>query len=247
MTAVVVLVGALVIGATLGLLGGGGTVLTVPLVKALLGLDTRHAIALSLPVVAAAAATGSVVAWRRGFLSLGPAMQLAAASSVGAWLGAAIAQHLATGTQSLLLGSTLLIASVFLWMRRLAGPRRDGDSPGPRRVWLLVAGVGVGVLTGVVGVGGGFLIVPALVVFGGYTTMDAVPISLVSITFSAATAAVGYRAVPVAWGTAFVMATAASSGVLAGGALARRLNPAHLQTVFALVLFGASGYIFLTR
>ena len=52
MTAVVVLGGALLIGATLGLLGGGGTVLTVPLVRALLGLDTRHAIALSLPVVA---------------------------------------------------------------------------------------------------------------------------------------------------------------------------------------------------
>ena len=59
------------------------------------------------------------------------------------------------------------------------------------------------------------------------------PISLFAITFSAATAAVGYRAVPVAWGTVLVMAAAASSGVLAGGALGRRLNPAHLQAVFA--------------
>jgi uncharacterized membrane protein YfcA len=96
-------------------------------------------------------------------------------------------------------------------------------------------------------VGGGFLIVPALVMFGGYTALDAVPISLFAITFSAATAAVGYRAVPVAWGTVAVMAAAASSGVLAGGAIGRRLNPAHLQAVFAVVLLGASGYIFLAR
>jgi len=247
MTDVVILVGALVIGATLGLLGGGGTVLTVPLVQVLLGLDTRHAIALSLPVVAAAAATGSALAWRRGRLSLVPAAQLAAATSTGAWVGAAIAQHLATATQSLLLGTTLVIASALLWVRRRGAPVRAREVS--RRAWLglIATGIGVGVLTGIVGVGGGFLIVPALVVFGGYTTLDAVPISLVAITFSAATAAVGYRAVPVAWGTAFVMATAASSGVLAGGALARRLDPAHLQTIFALVLLGASAFIFLTR
>lgn len=247
MTAVVVLGGALLIGATLGLLGGGGTVLTVPLVRALLGLDTRHAIALSLPVVAVAAATGSVVAWRRGLLSLAPAIQLAAATSAGAWVGAAIAQQLATRTQSLLLATTLFVAAVFLWARRHVVRPRGHEVSGRARVWLLVTGVGVGVLTGVVGVGGGFLIVPALVVFGGFTALDAVPISLFAITFSAATAAVGYRAVPVAWGTAAVMAAAASSGVLAGGAIGRRLDPVHLQAVFAVVLLGASGYIFLAR
>lgn len=247
MTVLVVLGGALLIGATLGLLGGGGTVLTVPLVHALLGLDTRHAIALSLPVVAVAAATGSVVAWRRGLLSLGPAVQLACATSAGAWVGAAIAQQLATRTQSLVLATTLLVAAVFLWLRRHVVRSRTQDTTARGRLLLLVTGVGVGVLTGVVGVGGGFLIVPALVMFGGYTALDAVPISLFAITFSAATAAVGYRTVPVAWGTVAVMAAAASSGVLAGGAIARRLNPAHLQAVFAVVLLGASGYIFLAR
>ena len=141
----------------------------------------------------------------------------------------------------------LLIAAVFLWARRHVARPRGRDVSGRARVWLLVTGVGVGVLTGVVGVGGGFLIVPALVMFGGYTALDAVPISLFAITFSAATAAVGYRAVPVAWGTVLVMAAAASSGVLAGGAIGRRLNPAHLQAVFAIVLLGASGYIFLAR
>jgi len=247
MTAVVILTGALIIGATLGLLGGGGTVLTVPLVRALLGLDTRHAIALSLPVVAVAAATGSFVAWRRGLLALAPAVQLAAATSLGAWFGATIAQRLTTATQSLLLGTTLLVAAVFLWARRRMVAPAGRDHSARARLWLLVTGVGVGVLTGIVGVGGGFLIVPALVIFGGYTAIDAVPISLFAITCSAATAAIGYRAVPVAWGTAVVMAVAASSGVLAGGAIARRLHPAHLQSLFAVALLGAAGYIFFTR
>jgi uncharacterized membrane protein YfcA len=187
------------------------------------------------------------VAWRRGLLALGPALQLALATSAGAWVGAAIAQHLATRTQSLVLATTLLVAAVFLWLRRHVVRSHTRDTTARGRLLLLVTGVGVGVLTGVVGVGGGFLIVPALVMFGGYTALDAVPISLFAITFSAATAAVGYRAVPVAWGTVAVMAAAASSGVLAGGAIGRRLNPAHLQAVFAVVLLGASGYIFLAR
>jgi uncharacterized protein len=139
------------------------------------------------------------------------------------------------------------VAAGFLWARRHTARARPREASGRARIWLLVTGVGVGVLTGVVGVGGGFLIVPALVIFGGYSALDAVPISLFAITFSAGTAAVGYRSVPVAWGTVLVMAAAASSGVLAGGALGRQLNPTHLQTVFALVLLGASGYIFLAR
>lgn len=246
MTLVVALAGAVAIGATLGLLGGGGTVLTVPLVRALLNLDTRHAIALSLPVVAAASATGSLIAWRRGFLSLRPAIELALATSAGAWVGADVAHQLASETQSLLLGLTLVSAAVLIG-RRPQTPGSAQAAPAHRhRLWLAVVGAGVGVITGVVGVGGGFLLVPALVAFGGFTTVEAVPVSLFVIACSAATAAVGYHAVPVAWGTAAIMAVAASSGVLAGGTLGRRLEPARLQTLFAVVLLGAAGYLVAT-
>lgn len=248
MTFLVVLAGALVVGATLGLLGGGGTVLTVPLVRMLLGLDTPHAIALSLPVVAAAAGTGSFVAWRRGFLSPGPAIELAATTSIGAWFGARAAQHLQPATQSLLLGITLLAAATLLWHRARRPPAAGHrDTLRGRRVWLALTGIGVGVLTGVVGVGGGFLIVPALVLLGGYTALEAVPISLFAITFSAGTATIGYRAVAVAWDTALVMAVAAVAGVLAGGALGRRLDPVRLQAVFVVVLFAAAGYILINH
>ena len=79
------LAGAAGIGAALGLLGGGGTVLTVPLLTPLLGVDTTHAVAMSLPIVAVAKLAGALTAWRRGTLVVAPTLVLAAATSSGAY------------------------------------------------------------------------------------------------------------------------------------------------------------------
>ena len=102
-------------------------------------------------------------------------------------------------------------------------------------------------MTGVVGVGGGFLIVPALVSLGGYTLAEAVPTSLFVIAISATSGAVGHAGVPVAWGTVVVIAVTAAAGVVLGGAVGRRLAPARLQMGFSFVLLAAAGYIFTHR
>ena len=232
-----VLGGAGLIGALLGLLGGGGTILTVPLVQAVLGLDTRHAVALSLPVVAAAAATGAGLHWRAGRLQPLRALGIAAAAAVGAYFGSQVGRAL--------LSSTLVVAAVVMWRRR------DGVAPassGSRHpAALLATGGAVGVLTGLVGVGGGFLVVPALVALGGFTAADAVRTSLVVITFSATTAALGYRGVPVAWNTAAVMALAASAGVAAGTVAGLRLPPRLVNSLFPVGLLVAAVFIALSR
>ena len=215
-----VLGGAGLIGALLGLLGGGGTILTVPLVQAVLGLDTRHAVALSLPVVAAAA-------------------------SVGAFFGSQVGRALPSATQALLLSSTLVVAAVVMWRRRDGAVEASSGLRHPAA--LLATGAAVGVLTGLVGVGGGFLVVPALVALGGFSAADAVRTSLVVITFSATTAALGYRAVPVAWNTAAVMALAASAGVAAGTVAGLRLPPRLVNRLFPVGLLVAAVFIALSR
>lgn len=240
-----VLGGAGLIGALLGLLGGGGTILTVPLVQAVLGLDTRHAVALSLPVVAAAAATGALLHWRAGRLDPLRAVGIALAASLGAFVGARIGRVLPSATQALLLSSTLVVAAIVMWRRRDAA---SGDVATTRHTAALLAtGVGVGTLTGLVGVGGGFLVVPALVALGGFTAAEAVRTSLVVITFSATTAALGYTGVDVPWDTAAVMAVAASLGV-AGGTTAGLKLPARLvNSLFPVGLLLAAVFIARSR
>lgn len=240
------LLGAIVIGAALGLLGGGGTVLTAPLLHALLGVDTRVAIAMSLPVVAVAAATGATDAWRRGRLVFGPALALAATTALGGLAGARLAQALSADTLAVLLASTLSVAAVVMW--RSSRPHASAQ-PARRSPWLLAGvGVGVGLLTGLVGVGGGFLIVPALVAFGGYAIERAVPASLFVIAVSTSAAAAGHLGrVIISWPTVALLATVAAMGVLAGGRLGRRLPPAVLQRAFALVLAVTAGYMWSVR
>lgn len=235
------LAGALAIGVALGLLGGGGTVLTVPLLQISLGLDTTQAVAMSLPVVAAASATGALAAWHRGVLQIGATLGLALTTSVGAYLGAAVGRGLSPHMHARLLAATLAVAAVMMWWRREAATERPVPAVPAR---LAAAGLAVGVVTGMVGVGGGFLLVPALVTLGGYTFDRAVPASLLVIACSAAVGALGYAGrVAIPWPTVGVLAAAAAAGVLAGRRLGHALPPGALHTAFSILLLLTAGYV----
>ena len=127
------LAGALVIGAALGLLGGGGTILTVPLLRGLLGVATPEAVAMSLPIMAVASAAGATVSWWSGAFAVTPALGLAAATGLGAYAGAGVARSLSAAAQSLLLGLTLLAAAgaMFTRSRRAAAPLHAGCGARP--------------------------------------------------------------------------------------------------------------------
>ncbi len=247
MTLVAVLVGALVIGSALGLLGGGGTILTVPLLHGLLGVPTPQAVAMSLPIVAIAAASGAVVGWRRRAFAVTPTLGLAVTTAAGAYAGALVGQILLARTQSTLLGITLVAAAIAMWRGGRGAPAPPSPATQRAPVRLALAGMGVGLVTGLVGVGGGFLIVPALVTLGGYALAEAVPASLFVIAVSATSGAVGYRAVPVAWGTVLIIAVTAAAGVVLGAAAGRRLAPRRLRTAFSFVLVAAAGYVLAAR
>lgn len=174
--------GALAVGLTLGLLGSGGSILTVPVLVYLVGEPEKLAVAESLGIVAIISLVGMVpfawagrVAWRAvAFFGL-PGM-------AGAYLGAYLSGFVGGAVQLTAFAVVMLLAAL-LMLRPMAAPKGPrGPSAVRQAPWKLAAqGLGVGVLAGVIGVGGGFLIVPALVLLDGLPMRRAVGTSLAII------------------------------------------------------------------
>jgi uncharacterized membrane protein YfcA len=233
---------ALLIGVTLGLLGGGGSILTVPVFVYVLGIESKRAIAMSLPVVGLAALVGVARHARLGNVNLRIAIEFGAAAMVGAYAGARLAQFMLGPVQLALFALVMLAAAVsMLWNARLP------EVPGAERTasWLALIpiGVGVGMVTGLVGAGGGFLIVPALVLLGRVPMRQAIGTSLLVIAMNTAAGFLGYRnAVDVDWPLVLSFAAIAGAGIVAGAALVRRVPTPQLKRGFAvlLIVIGAS-------
>jgi len=242
----------LFIGALLGLTGAGGGILAVPALMFGLGMDLRQAAPVALVAVGMAAATGAVQGLRQGAVRYKAAALMAILGGVTAPLGVALAQRLPSG---LLSGLFAVIMLLVAWrMIRQSRPRasvapsdderekacrispRTGRFVWSRKVAATLGSIGAfsGICTGMLGVGGGFIIVPALDHFSELRMHSIVPTSLMVIALvSAATvgiaAAHGLSLPPAAWG--FVAAAVVGMGV--GRGLAPRLSPFILQRGFA--------------
>ena len=227
---------ALIIGLTLGLLGGGGSILTVPVFVYALGLDPKRAIAMSLPVVGGAALIGAVQHWRKGNVALRTALPFGAAAMLGAFAGARLAGGL-NGHVQLAIFSIVMIAAAFSMFRssRAAEPTTPRTTPS----WtaLLGIGVGVGSVTGLVGAGGGFLIVPALVILGGLAMPQAVGTSLLVIAMNTTAGFLGYRGtVDIDWPLVLEFGSVAAIGILVGSSLVQYVPQRALKQAFSLLL-----------
>ncbi|MGE3274163.1 MAG: sulfite exporter TauE/SafE family protein [Vicinamibacterales bacterium] len=234
---------ATAMGLSLGLLGGGGSILTVPIFTYVLGYPPKQAIAMSLPVVGLAALAGAVLGWRRGTLPLGPALTVGVATMAGAFAGARAAAWLDGRTQLVLLGIAMLSAAGAMW-RRASRTESLQEGTQPHALLMAAVGLGVGLLTGLVGIGGGFMIVPALVIAGGLPMRQATSASLLIIALGAASGLAGYLGqVEILWSVVFSFAAVAAVGVLAGGVLGGRVSPRRLQQGFAVFLLVLAAYI----
>lgn len=173
--------GAIVIGLSLGLLGSGGSIITVPVLVYLLGQDEKTAIAGSLFVVGTIALVGSLQYVRVGLVDWRKVVIFGVPGMAGTYLGALIAAFIPGIVQLALFSLVMLLAS-YMMLRPIK--LADGGHS-PRASWKIsIDGLIVGVITGLVGVGGGFLIVPALVLLGGLAIHTAVATSLVIIALN---------------------------------------------------------------
>ena len=231
---------AVLIGLSLGLLGGGGSILTVPVFVYVLGFAAKPAIAMTLPVVGTASLVGAASHWRAGNVRLRAALLFGLAAMAGAYLGARLAIHVAGAVQLATLGVVMVAAAVSM----LAGRRDDGAAARRPLPVLLAAGVGVGMLTGFVGIGGGFLIVPALVLLAGLPMKQAVGTSLVVIAMNSAAGFAGYAGtVAVPWGFLAAFTACAVVGILLGTRLVRHVSAGALRRGFAVFLLAVAALV----
>jgi len=231
------LVLALGIGLTLGLLGGGGSILAVPALVYAVGLDPKPAIATSLLVVAITSAAALVPHARAGHVRWRTGGVFGAAGMAGAFAGGRLARHLPGDLLLLLFAAMMAATALALWRGRpdAAAP----TAPRVRTGATLVEGFFVGLATGLVGAGGGFLVVPALVLLGGLPMASAVGTSLLVIALKSAAGFAGYAAhVAVDGSLALSFSAAAVVGSIAGARLVPRIHPDRLRRGFAGFVLG---------
>jgi uncharacterized membrane protein YfcA len=222
---------AVLIGVALGLLGGGGSILAVPLLVYVAGLDPKEAIATSLLVVGTTSAVALVPHARAGRVQWRTGLLFGAAGMVGAYAGGRLAAYL-PGELLLVAFALMMIATAVAMIRGRRGPAREShvDHPVPR---VLLDGVVVGLVTGLVGAGGGFLIVPALVLLAGLPMPVAVGTSLLVISMKSFAGLAGYLAsVQIDWPLALAVTAAAVVGSLVGSRLTGLVHPDTLRRAF---------------
>lgn len=227
----------LAVGLSLGLLGGGGSILTVPVFVYVLGFGPKESIAMSLAAVGAVSVAGALAHWRAGNVKWRIAGIFSVVAMAGTYLGARLAIFF-SGTAQLLLFSVVMLAAAFFMLRpATTGTVTSKSSDHLPIHWIVIEGLAVGVLTGLVGVGGGFLIVPALVLLGRVPMKQAVGTSLVIIAFKSAAGFAGYLGqVSIDWGFIGPFIAVAILGILLGSRLVHYVPQRALQRAFAVFL-----------
>ncbi len=226
-------------GVSLGLLGGGGSILAVPILVYVLGVEAHAAIAISLVLVGLTAWAAALQHHRAGHVDWKGGFLFAACGAPVSLLGAYFSNRMSGAWLMLLFGALMLVAGVAMYRRRMA----DAIEKRKRNLMVFAAcGAGVGFLTGFLGVGGGFLIVPALVLFLGEPMKSAIGTSLFVIGANCVIALWGHRsALHMNWDVVLPLGGAALAGTFAGVAASRRFNAAQLRKAFAvfIILLGA--------
>jgi uncharacterized protein len=222
---------ALVIGVVLGMLGGGGAILTLPMLVYLLDVPPRTAIATSLFVVGVTALVSFSFHARRGHVRYRVGALFGAAAMAGAFAGGRLAHYIPEKILLVAFGATMVVTAVVM----LRGRSEVGAERRELRVSrALLLGGAVGCFSGLVGAGGGFLIVPTLVLFGGLAMREAIATSLFVITLQSFAGFAGHVAhADLDPGLVGLVTSCAAAGSVAGCMLGKRVSPEVLRRVFA--------------
>lgn len=249
------LIGALLIGLTLGLLGSGGSAITVPILVYLVGHDAKAAIAESMAIVGIISLAGAIPKATTDLVNWNSVLWFGTPAMLGAYIGAWLGGLSSDSVQLTVFGVVIILAAVFMLKNAFgtskdasedqAEPKKKRDLLGYGKV--ITEGILVGALTGFVGVGGGFLIVPSLFMLEKLSIRTAIGTSLVIIAMKSAIGFAKYQYILADLGISIDLMTIATfsiigiAGCAIGTSLNKRLNQKTLKKVFAvfLVLIGA--------
>lgn len=231
------------IGLSLGLIGGGGSILTVPILVYFLGVETREAVGMSLAVVGATSLFGAFLHYRKNNVDFPTALLFGISGIIGAFIGSPLTHFISPKILLLIFAALMfVVAFSMLWRKRNSDSEKIYETNFYKAI---TAGFGVGVLTGFLGVGGGFLIVPALVFFGGLPMKTAIGTSLLVIALNCFAGILGH----LSYGSfdlkiALLVTSLAVFGAVFGSILSHKISVAGLQKSFAFLVLAVA--IFLT-
>ena len=247
---------ALLIGLSLGLIGGSGSILAVPILVYVLGLNAKEAIAMSLAIVGIVSLIGVIPHWKLGNVNFQTAISFTPPAMLGAFIGARLAAlPFITDTIQLVCFAVIMLVASYFMIRK---PAEKSDrvklsvaqKHQPRYSWvaIILEGLGVGIVTGFVGVGGGFAIIPALVLLGKIPMKEAIGTSLLIITFKSATGFIGYlNQVAIDSNLMLTFTTVAVLGVIWGAYFSGKIQEAKLQQAFGYFLIAVAMFILIKR
>ncbi|MGE0403541.1 MAG: sulfite exporter TauE/SafE family protein [Kofleriaceae bacterium] len=223
---------SILIGLSLGLLGGGGSILTVPVIHYVMGVETHSAIAASLVVVGTTSLAALIphararrVQWRTGAI-------FGASAMLGAYLAGRVAAYIPAAILMAGFGVMMFVTAVAM-LRKKASPASGAPRQRASLALILVEGLVVGAVTGLVGAGGGFLVVPALVLLGGLPIAEAIGTSLLVIALKSFAAFAGSAGnVTIDLKIIVSVAVMAVLGSILGGWTAGKIPAARLQGLF---------------
>jgi len=246
-------------GIVLGLLGSGGSIIAVPALLYLLHVEPKQAIAMSLGIVAITATISAWDNWRRGNVDIRVAVGFGLFGAAGTFGGTRLGIHAPVAFQLGLFALVMLAAAwrmlktqklPLVLATRLAGAGgpaisvTESENIKAHMARIALLGIGVGTLTGLVGVGGGFLIVPALVLLSGIPMKTAIGTSLAIVAANSSTGFASYMGtVPVDWGLMASFTVVTVAGSFAGTRLAHRFSQETLKRSFGVFLVFVAVYI----
>jgi uncharacterized protein len=224
---------AIFIGLSLGLLGGGGSILTVPILVYAFNIDPKTSIALSLAIVGITSLIGTITHFRAGNVELKTVAVFAPLAMIGTFTGAKLSVFFSGEAQLVLFGIIMLLASVFMLKESKYSKTKEKANP----LFLGFQGFIVGIITGIIGIGGGFLIVPALVILAQVPMKQAVGTSLFVIFLNSISGFIGYLGmVTIDWFFLGKFILATGFGIILGTYLVKYIPPAKLKKIFAIFL-----------
>jgi uncharacterized protein len=230
------------IGLSLGLIGGGGSIITVPLLVYVIGVHPHEAIPMSLAVVGSTSLVGALMHHRGGRVVWKTALLFAVAGIAGAFFGSRLTYLITPRALLLIFAAVMFVVASVMLFRRERHERSVDEHPVITKA--ILAGAGVGALTGFLGVGGGFLIVPALMLFGHLRVKDAIGTSLLVIAINCAAGLAGHlRYGGFSFLLTVLVAAAAIGGAVVGTGLAGRASPELLRRGFAVFVIAVALFL----